>query len=478
MTGALETTLLISAILLLLGVAASSASSRFGIPALVLFLFVGMLAGSEGIGGIEFDDAEIAKSLGTVALVLILFAGGLETQWNSVRKVIWPGVSLATIGVVITAGIVGWVASYILNIPVMTGLLLGAVVSSTDAAAVFAVLRARSLRLKGRLNQLLELESGANDPMAVFLTISLTALLIDSSKSWSEILLLLILQIVVGLLGGVFFGYFAAKLIDNIKLDYEGLYPVISLSVALLTYSATGFLHGSGFLAVYVAGLILARQTFTYKTSLVQFHDGIAWLMQIALFLVLGLLVFPSRLIPILGEGLILSLVLVFIARPIAVIFCLKFFREFNWKEIILISWVGLRGAVPIVLSTIPYTAGVPGSADIFNVVFFIVIVSVVLQGTTIKYIASKLKVLVAGRDRLVERRVASKMFEVTIDPNSKMAGKRIVDLKIPQSSLIVLINRGSESYVPRGATVIESGDKLLITSRKQDLEELKSLFA
>lgn len=477
MSGFLEQALLVVGILLLLGVVASRASSRSGIPALALFLILGIAAGSEGFGGIEFSNVELARSVGTVALVYILFAGGLETQWNAVRKVVRPGIVLATVGVVLTAGLLGVTAAVVLELPLLTGLLLGAVVSSTDAAAVFAVLRARSLRLKGRLAPLLELESGANDPMAIFLTLTLTAAAADGFTGGTDILSLLAIQIVVGVLGGYLFGVVTVKVVNSLELDYEGLYPVITLSAALMTYSATALLNGSGFLAVYVAGIMMGRRNFLHKVSLTQFHDGVAWLMQIVVFLSLGLLVFPSQLWPIAGVGLLLSLFLVFVARPLAVVLCLAFFPEYNWREKLFISWVGLRGAVPVVLATIPLTENVASANTIFNVVFFIVLISVLLQGTTIRPLAAALNVLNVEREPFIEKRIASNMFEVTVQEGSQIAGKRVVDLNIPQTALIVLLKRGKDSYVPRGGTVIRAGDQLLITSRKHDLDELREFF-
>ncbi|MCO6432347.1 MAG: potassium/proton antiporter [Deltaproteobacteria bacterium] len=477
MAGYLESLLLVAGILLLLGVAASRASSQSGIPALSLFLLIGMAAGSEGFGGIHFDDFELARSIGTVALIFILFAGGLETNWRSLRRVALPGTTLATFGVVLTGLLVGFAAVWIFEFPVLLGLLLGAVVSSTDAAAVFGVLRARSLRLKGNLAPLLELESGANDPMAIFLTTILTALAISPSLNGSSVALILVLQLVVGIAAGYICGLLTVEGVNRIRLDYEGLYPVITIGAALLTYSATALLYGSGFLAVYVAGVVIGKKNFLHKASLTQFHDGIAWLMQIVVFLFLGLLVFPSQLGPIAMKGLLLSAFLVFVARPAAVLVCQMWFRDFNWRENLFISWVGLRGAVPIVLATIPITEGVPHAVDIFNIVFFVVLVSVLLQGTTIRPLARLLGVLGEGQEIFVERRVASNMFEVTVQPDSGIVKKRVVDLNIPQTALIVLLTRGNESYVPRGATVIEAGDKLLITSRKHDLDELRDLF-
>ena len=384
--------LAVAAVLLLLGLLASKISTRFGIPALLLFLGVGMLAGSEGLGGIEFDDFELARSVSVVALAFILYASGLDTQWSEVRSLLGPGLSLATLGTLITAGIVGVSAAWIFGLPILPALLIGAIVSSTDAAAVFSILRSSSVGLKGQLRPLLELESGSNDPMAIFLTISLLDLITEPATGAVDILLLFVTQMSVGAVVGFVAGRGSVFAINRIHLGFEGLYPVGLIATVLLAYSATDLLGGSGFLAVYVAGLAMGRSPFIHKKSLMRFADGLAWLMQIALFLVLGLLVFPSQLLPVAGRALALCAVLLFVARPLAVAPLLAPAR-FNWRETIFVSWVGLRGAVPIVLATFPLVRGIPEASLIFNVVFFIVLASVLFQGTTIPWVARRLGV-------------------------------------------------------------------------------------
>jgi cell volume regulation protein A len=376
--------------LVLLGVLASKASARFGVPALLLFLGIGMLAGSEGLGGIEFDDAGAAHDAGMLALACILFAGGLATPWGDVRRVAAKGLALATVGVVVTAAVTGWAASAVLGVSGLTGLLLGATVSSTDAAAVFSVLRSRALGLKHDVQPLLEVESGSNDPMAVVLTIGLIELIKHPDTSVVEFVVLFVRQLGLGALVGLVMARVTVVAVNRLRLASEGLYPVLTLGMVVLTFGLTAAIGGSGFLAVYVAGLVLGTAEYVNKPSIVRFHDAIAWLAQIAMFLVLGLLVFPSRLVDEAGQALVVCGVLVFVARPLAVLLSLAPFRA-SLRESGLVSWIGLRGAVPIVVATYPLVAGVPEAQRIFDAVFFIVATSVLVQGTTISAVARKL---------------------------------------------------------------------------------------
>ncbi len=372
--------------LLLLSVFASQVSGRIGIPALVLFLLIGMLAGSEGPGGIGFDYPAFAQSLGVVALTLILFSGGLDTNWQQIRQVVWKGLALSTIGVFLTAGLVAWFAISFLGLAVLDSMLLGAIVSSTDAAAVFAVLRSQQARLRGHLSPLLEFESGSNDPMAVFLTVGLVGVLSERETAMS-IVLMFFRHMVLGGLIGYSMGAAMAALMRHVRVENDGLYAVLSLAVALFTYGMTASVGGNGFLAVYVAGIRAGSSEFEQLHSLRRFHEAQAWLMQILMFLTLGLQVFPSHILPVIGIGLILSLFLMLIARPTAV-FITLFASSLTVKEKLLISWGGLRGAVPIILATFPLIAGLPQSKMIFNLVFFIVLTSILLQGTSLPLIA------------------------------------------------------------------------------------------
>ena len=378
--------------LVILSVLTIKLSNRFGIPSLVLFLAIGMLAGSDGLGGITFDNPSLVRSLGITALVLILFSGGLDTEWTAVRPIVWQGLSLSTIGVLVTALLIGVFVAWVQGFSFLEGLLLGAIVSSTDAAAVFMVLRARKTKIPRRLIQLLEFESGSNDPMAVVLTIALIRLLMEPSTSFGELVVFFVMQMGVGAVIGIAMGEIMRRLFNALDLELEGIYPVLSLALALLTYGLTDYLDGSGFLAVYLAGLVMARKPFTHQQSVLRFHDGLAWLMQVTMFLALGLQVFPARLVPIAGVGILISLFLIFIARPASVHAALAF-SPMSFREQTLVAWAGLRGAVPIILATFPIVAGIEKADMIFHLVFFIALTSVVMQGTAIPLLTRMLKI-------------------------------------------------------------------------------------
>lgn len=393
----IEYILLGASSLLLISILASKAFQRLGIPALLVFLVIGMLAGSDGPGGIYFNDPYVAELLGIVALVLILFDGGLDTNWSDLRPALWPGLMLSTLGVLITAVLIGWFATFVLHFSWLEGLLLGAVVSSTDAAAVFSVLRVTHVRLKGILTPLLELESASNDPMAVFLTLSFLYLLSHPSASPAELALRFVQQMGIGAVLGLVMGRGMVVLVNRVRLSQGGLYPVLTVSLAFFIYAVTTILGGSGFLAVYLAGLVMGSWDFAHKDSVMRFHDGLAWLTQIAMFLTLGLLVFPSQLVPIFISGLAMAGVLIILARPISVFLCLLFARM-SFNEKLFVSWVGLRGAAPIILATFPLLAGIAQAQLIFNLVFFIVLTSILLQGTSIPLVARWLGVAAPAR--------------------------------------------------------------------------------
>ena len=400
MTGGfpIESILLAASILVFLSILASKASQKLGVPALLLFLAIGMLAGSDGPGGIEFDYPRAAQYLGVIALSFILFSGGLDTDWREVRPILWSGLTLATVGVFLTALLVGGFAFVVLDFSWLDSLVLGAVVSCTDAAAVFAVLRAKKVSLRRHLKPLLELESGSNDAMAVLLTVGLLRLVTNPETTMPDLVLMFVMQMAIGTAAGLAMGRAMAFLMNAIRLDYEGLYPVLSVSLVFFTYAATATVGGNGFLAVYIAGLVLGHHEFHAKKELLRSHDVIAWLMQIIMFLTLGLQVFPSRLLPIIGIGLLISGFLMFLARPIAVFISLLTSR-LTFRETVFISWVGLRGAVPIILATFPLVAGNPQADMIFHLVFFIVLTSVLLQGTTLSRVARWLKVSGTGKE-------------------------------------------------------------------------------
>ncbi len=428
-----------------------------------------MLAGSDGLGGFYFDNAWLAQSVGVVALAFILFSGGLNTPWLDVRPVLKQGLALSTLGVTLTAVCVGWFAATFLGFTLPEGVLLGAIIASTDAAAVFSVLNSKSVRLTGRLKELLELESGSNDPMAVFLTVGMLQLIANPGQSPLTLIPMFILQMGLGALIGLGVGRGAVWLINRLRLEYDGLYPVLSFALVLVTYGATALVGGNGFLAVYLAGLVMAQQEFVHKRSLVQFHDGLAWLMQIIMFVTLGLQVFPSRLPDVALAGLYVAIFLILVARPLSVFLALAP-TQLGLREKVFISWVGLRGAAPIVLATFPVLAGVAKADTIFHLVFFIVLTSVLLQGTLIIPAAKWLKVYDASPPRLSplayvmrDRTIANDLAEIHVTPGSPAVGKQIVDLHLPSDVLLVLVGRGDDMIVPRGSTVIEEGDTVLV---------------
>ncbi|MCK9306141.1 MAG: potassium/proton antiporter [Methanoculleus sp.] len=465
----LELALVGIALLILISIVANKFSERLGVPALLIFLVVGMLAGSEGPGGIPFDDPAIAQVIGIIALAYILFSGGLDTRWEQIQPILWPGIALSTLGVVLTAILLGAFAVLVLGFSPLTGLLLGAVVSSTDAAAVFSVLRTARARLQGNLRPFLEFESGSNDPMAVLLTTGIIVLILTPGSSVFAFVPMFVQQMTVGGLFGYGMGKASVYLINRLKLESEGLYPVLSLTMVLLTYGLTAIVGGNGFIAVYIAGLVMGNSIIVHKKSLLRFHDGIAWLMQIVMFLALGLLVFPSELVPAVVPGLLVALFLILIARPVAVLITLL-----PWKmpmnEKALVSWVGLRGAVPIILATYPLVAGVPNAEMIFNIVFFIVLVSALVHGTSIPSVARWLGLAVPleetrklSREFEVDPDTPSELLELVIPPDAPSVGKQVVDLGLPKGALIILMQKGEERFVPGGSTVIEAGDTLLL---------------
>jgi cell volume regulation protein A len=468
MTGTIEITFLVIAILLVLSVVASKLSDRFGVPSLLLFLVLGMLAGSEGVGGIYFDDPYFAQGIGLFALVIILFSGGLDTEWESIRFVVKESVTLATIGVLLTACILGYAAHLILGISLLEGLLIGAITSSTDAAAVFALLRSQGVNLKGRLAPVLEFESGSNDPMAVFLTIGLIQLIQLPGQPVFNLVLLFFQQMIIGGLMGIITGQILLYLINRLRLGYEGLYPVLALGILLLAFAATTILTGSGFLAVYLVGLTLSRADFLHKRSLSRFYDGMAWLLQIIMFLTLGLLVFPSRLLPVVVPGMILAAILILVARPVSVWISLLPFR-FSAREKTFISWVGLRGAVPVILATYPCLAGLDQSGLIFNVIFFVVLTSVLVQGTSIVPAAKWLKVHnQAEKEPNYPLELTHLkgwrgiLKEVIVDQRSPAVGKAIFELRLPRDYLVVLIFRSDQFLIPNGSIVLQPNDRML----------------
>lgn len=467
-----ENILLTGSILLLTSILAGKTSKHFGVPTLILFLVIGILAGSEGIGGIHFDDPQLTQFIGVVALNFILFSGGLDTNWQSIKPVLWRGIALSTICVCLTATAVGLFVHFIWGFTLAEGLLLGSIVSATDAAAVFSILRSKAIGLKANLGPVLELESGSNDPMAYFLTVSLTAVVVNQDMDPAQLIPLFFKEFLLGAGIGYLMGKASAWLINRIKLDTDGLYPVLVLGLVIFTYSFTHFVGGNGFLATYLSAIILGNSDFIHKKSITRFYEGQAWLMQIVLFLTLGLLVFPSQIFPVIGMGLLISTFLIFVARPLGVFSSLAFFKT-NTRSKLFVSWVGLRGAVPIVFATYPLIAGIEKAGLIFNLAFFISITSVLLQGTTLAWVAKKLHLSVPAATKkktgleLAENK-KSRLEQLTIAENSVVANRKIVNAGLPLSVYIIAIKRDKVYLTPTGNTLLQAGDELYILAENE----------
>lgn len=470
--------------LVLASIAIAKFSDKLGVPTLLLFLGIGMLAGSDGPGGIYFDDAALAQSIGIIALVFILFAGGLDTHWKEVKPVFWQAASLATLGVLITTVLVGCFAVYVLNFSLLNGLLLGAVISSTDAAAVFSVFRSKNISLRGSIKPLLELESGSNDPMAVFLTIGLIQLIMNPSASPWQLIQLFVVQMVIGCIAGLLLGKALVFMLNHLHLGYEGIYPVLTLASAGFIYAATAVVGGSGFLAVYCAGIVVGNTNFMHKRSQLKFFDGLAWLSQIAMFVTLGLLVFPSQIVPILGSGLLVSLFVMLIARPLSVFISLVN-AKLDWREKTFISWVGLRGSVPVILATFPLIAGVHEAHFLFNIVFFIVLTSALIQGWSIPAAARLLHVdapaAVKPHYPIESASVEgsnTELVDLPVPFNAAVAGKTLVEIGMPSDSLIVLISRNDSFIIPSGGTVLQEGDTVLVLVNAENLQIVRTILS
>ncbi|MEC3885386.1 potassium/proton antiporter [Halobacillus litoralis] len=472
--------LLLTALLLFSGVLVAKFSSRWGIPALILFIMVGMAFGSEGLGIVYFSDAGTAQVIGVFALVIILFEGGLHTKWGTVRSVAVPSLSLATIGVLITSLIVGLAAYFLFELSWLESFLFGAIVGSTDAAAVFAALKERNI--KAKMGATLEAESGTNDPMAVFLTLSLIELITSEQSSFWMLIPTFFLQMGLGLIIGLALGKFASLSINRIKLDSSALYPIFSVAFALATYSITAFSGGSGFLGVYVAALVIGNSELTYRYSIFQFNEGFAWMAQILMFVILGLYVFPSELFTpgIIVNGILLSIVLILIARPIAVFLSL-FKMNYSTKEKLFISWAGLRGAVPIVLATFPIVEGLQNSQALFNLVFFVVLTSALVQGSTISLVAKKMNLVGPKKDiphhsiELISMgKAKAEMIQYQTNAESAVVGKKLHEVSFPNRANISAIIRNNEVITPYGETEIKAGDFLYILVEEKYKEQLK----
>ncbi len=474
----IELILLASSILFFLSILAGKASSRFGVPALLLFLGIGMLSGSDGLG-IVFENNLIAQNIGTVALCIILFSGGLDTKISEIRPIIAQGVILATVGVFLTAIITGVIIWWVLGMTMasagigfLTSLLLASTMASTDSASVFSILRSKNLHLKNNLRPLLELESGSNDPMAYVLVISLISIIqLDRMPNYWIAGGTLILQLVIGAVLGFLLGKMAVRIINRLKIGNDSLYPILVFTFCIFIFSVTYFARGNGFLAVYIGGLVIGNSKFVHKRSSLNFFDGLAWMSQLIMFLTLGLLVNPHELLPIAIPGLIISFLMIFFARPLTVFICLLPFRKMPFKDKTYVSWVGLRGAVPIIFAIFPLVENVPHARLIFNIVFFCTLVSLIVQGTSLPLIARMLNLAEKQRQMKKLRNfdvdfsndIKSVTTEVEITPRILSNGNQLMNLSLPDHTVVVMIKRDDNYFVPTGKTVLKEKDKILV---------------
>lgn len=480
----IEIVLLVASILFFLSIIAGKVSSRFGVPALLLFLGVGMLSGSDGLG-IQFENIHVAQNIGTLALCIILFSGGLDTRISEIRPVLRQGIVLATVGVFLTALITGLIIWWLFGltmasagIGLLTSLLLASTMASTDSASVFSILRSKGLHLKNNLRPVLELESGSNDPVAYVLVITLIDMIkLNSEPNYWLISGTLILQLTFGAIVGFFLGKLAIRIINHIKIGNDALYPVLVFTFCIFIYAVAYVVKGNGFLAVYIGGLIIGNAKFVHKRSSLNFFNGLAWMFQLIMFLMLGLLVNPHELVPIIVPGLIISFLMIFFSRPLTVFLCLLPFRKMSFKDKTYVSWVGLRGAVPIIFAILPLVENVPHARLIFNIVFFCTLVSLVVQGTSLPVVArwlhlaekpKKLKGLQTF-DVDFSNDIKSITTEIEITAGMLGSGNQLMDLSFPDKTLVVLVHRDENYFVPTGKTTLKEKDKILIITDDQE---------
>ncbi len=485
----IELLLLVISVLFFASIIVSKVSSKFGVPVLLLFLGVGMLFGVDGLG-IHFDNFKITQTIGTVALCIILFSGGMDTKIKDVKPVIAPGVTLATLGVLLTAAITGIMVWLIMdktpigvNIGLYCSLLMAATISSTDSASVFSILRSKGLYLKNNIKPTLELESGSNDPMAYMLTITLISIVNQSGESHIGITVLqLAVQLVMGVLAGYVIGKSMVWIINRIRIENESLYPIMVFTACIFIFAVTYYMQGNSYLAVYIGGLVIGNSKFVHKRSTRNFFDGISWLSQLVMFLMLGLLVNPSDLTwnEVILPSIIVSAVMIFVSRPFAVFVSLLPFRKFRMRDKTFISWCGLRGAVPIIFAIMCYAENVPHSEVIFNMVFFCTLMSLILQGTTLPLVAKILKVdekvvpksKIENFDIDFPEEIKSATSEILITPKMLSNGSCVMDLRMPEKTLVIMIKRGDVFFVPTGKTVLKEGDRMMVIT--DDEEALK----
>lgn len=476
--------LLLTGLLVFLGIWSSKLSSRIGVPGLVIFLLIGMLAGSEGIGRIAFESYGLAHAVGTVALALILFDGGLRTSSASIRAGWKPAGVLATVGVFTTAGITGLAAAWLLDLPLLHGLLLGSIVGSTDAAAVFALLKGRGLKLNDRLSATLEIESGSNDPMAIFLTVGCIQLITSDAVGLGSLMGLFGLQMGVGAAVGLGMGVLGAAIINRINLDSAGLYPVLAGAIGIASFGLAAELQGSGFLAVYLTGVAIGNKDVVFRRGIYLFHDGAAWTGQIVMFTMLGLLVFPSSLTALVGPGLLIAAVLILVARPVTVFLFMAPFG-FSFRELVFLSWIGLKGAVPIMLAIFPLLFGVDHGRLIFDIVFFMVIVSALTQGWSLPLVARRLGLnekMVPEPHASLEisslKHVDAEIVEYHLPAESPVIDRPISELPLPAGVLIAMVTRNQRALPPGGGTVLREGDYVFVVLQRDLRPYLDRLFS
>lgn len=463
--------MIVCGLILLICISSSKILYKFGVPMLLVFIVLGMLFGSDGVVGIYFDNYKLTSIVSSLALVFIMFYGGFGTNWNIAKKSAVPSILMSSLGVVITAGLTGLFCHFVLRTSILEGLLIGAVVGSTDAASVFSVLRSQKLNLKGTLAPLLEIESGSNDPIAYMLTIIILTLM--SNAGVGLIIPMLIRQILFGIIVGSILAKISVYILKRANFEVEGFYTIFVTAIAILSYALSEYIGGNGYLSVYMAGIILGNNRIPHKKSLVHFFDGLSWIMQIGLFFVLGLLAFPSKLPEVFIIAISISLFMMFIARPLATFIILRWF-DYSNKEKIFISWVGFRGAASIVFAIYAVTYGVSIRNDIFHIIFFIALLSVAIQGTMTPILAKKLDlvddnmpVLKTFNDYKEDK--STKILEINIDENSKWVNKTIMDSDIPEEVLVVMIRRNNEVIIPKGSTEIKKGDILVLASNSFD---------